>query len=91
VSLGEIPGYPLEAFINSMVSKIRRSYKIQDNWESHEDMVQTAYLAAYECERANPRASKNPYYVRRSIVNALLKSEQCTRLRRGLTISIKDL
>lgn len=89
---GDLPGYKLEKFIQGIVARLIHSYKMSDflvespsgrkdsDWRA--DMIQTGWLAALECQKSHPEESKNPHYLRRAVVNSLLKFEQGDRKRR---------
>jgi DNA-directed RNA polymerase specialized sigma24 family protein len=97
---GDSPGYKLEKFIHGVVKKLIHSYKMSDfiiqspsgrvDSDFRADMVQAAWVAALECQQSHPKESNNPAYLRRAVVNALLKFEQGDRKRRDSRDDIED-
>ena len=97
---GDLPGYKLEKFIYGIVSKLIHSYKMHDfviqsasgrvdsDWRA--DMIQSAWVAALECQKSHPKESANPHYLRRAVVNAMLKFEQSGRRCRDSRDDIED-
>ena len=90
--IGDLPQYKLEKFIHGIVAKLIRSYRMNDfviqsptgsiDSDVRQDMVQTGWVAALQCQKSHPEESKNPHYLRRAVVNSLLKYEQSGRYRR---------
>jgi len=98
---GDTPGYKLEKFMQGVVAKLIRSYKMSDfiiqspsgrvDSDFRADMLQSAWVAALECQKSHPVESRNPAYLRRAIVNALLKFEQGDRKRRDTREDMDDM
>lgn len=92
---GDINGYPLEKFIHGIVAKLIRSYKMNDfkiesssgrvDSDFRQDMIQTAWVAVLQAQKSpsfDPKRPDAAHYLRRAIVNSLLKFEQADRYRR---------
>jgi DNA-directed RNA polymerase specialized sigma24 family protein len=98
--IGDIPEYKLEKFIQGIVAKLIRSYKMTDfviqapsgriDSDFRSDMIQAGWVAALECQRSHPKESKNPHYLRRAVVNSLLKYEKADRRRRDSREEVFD-
>ena len=98
--VGDLPGYKLEKFIQGIVAKLIHSYSMSDfvvesvsgrkDSDFRADMIQTGWLAALECQKSHPKESKNPHYLRRAVVNSLLKFEQGDRKRRDTREDIDE-
>lgn len=90
--LGDSPNYKLQKFIQGVVAKLIRSYKMTDflyqsasgrkDSDFRDDLIQTAWVTALRVQQSHPEESKNPGYLRRAIVNDLIKTEQSDRKRR---------
>jgi len=97
---GDLPGYKLEKFIQGIVAKLIHSYHMSDfviqspsghvDSDFRADMIQAGWVAALECQKSHPKESKNPHYLRRAVVNALLKFEQGDRRRRDSREDMDD-
>ena len=98
--IGDLPDYKLDKFLQGIVAKLIRSYKMTDfviqspsgrmDSDFRADMIQSGWVAALECKRSHPQESKNPHYLRRAVVNALLKYEQSDRKRRDSREEVFD-
>lgn len=97
---GDTKGYPLEKFIHGIVARIISSYKMTDlvyeatsgkmDSDFRKDLIQVAWVAALKCQKSHPKESRNPHYLRRAVVNALIKTEQKDRPRRDFTDDIEE-
>lgn len=97
---GDAPGYPLEKFIYGIVQKLIRSYRMSDfliestsgriDSDFRADLIQSAWVAALQCQKTHPKESENPAYIRRAVINALLKVEQADRQRRDFTDALPE-
>ena len=100
IGVGDLPAFRLEKFIHGVVTKLIRSYGMADfvveyatgglDADARQDMIQTAWCAALKCQQSHPKESKNPHYLRRAIVNSLLKFEQSDRSRRDTRDDLEE-
>ena len=90
------PIQDVDKFIGSMVSRLIRSYEMDDfvlegsGSDYRQDMMQTARLAVHAAQRRHPNKAKNPQYLKVVINNALFKFEQAGRTRRLNTSNLLD-
>ena len=73
--------YPLEKFVGGLVSRLIRSYKLEEN--QREDLMQDAWVTVLRVQKEHPKKATNKGYLYRSIVNDLVKIEQKDRPRRN--------
>lgn len=101
--LGDLEGYKLEKFIHGIVAKLIRSYKMNDfkiesssgrrDSDFRQDMIQAAWVAALQAQKSpsfDPAHPDAAHYLRRAIVNSLLKFEQSDRIRRDTRDDIDE-
>jgi DNA-directed RNA polymerase specialized sigma24 family protein len=73
--------YPLEKFVGGLVSRLIRSYKLEEN--QREDLTQDAWVTVLRVQKEHPKKATNKGYLYRAIVNDLIKIEQKDRPRRN--------
>jgi DNA-directed RNA polymerase specialized sigma24 family protein len=80
--------YPLDRFIGSIVSRVMRTYKMEEH--VREDLQQEGWLAVLTVQQKHPKAAKNRKYLERCVVNKILQIEQKDRPRRNNQSDMKD-